>query len=320
MTKQEKYAKMFEEKAKALYEDKYDYSKAEYTRARDKVIIICPEHGEFTKTPNKHLSGQGCPDCSNSALGMAKMKPFTEFVEEANALHNNQYTYIENTYKGAKPQMKMICLAHGTFEQTPDKHINSKQGCPDCGFLKISTRQLKSQHTFIQEAVKVHEGKYTYDSTNYQGSHTNIIITCPVHGVFEQTPSNHLAGKGCKKCTLAGGYDASKAGKVYYISIDNGKYYKIGITNRTVWQRFSKDEHDRIRIVKEWDYPFGRDAQIAETKILRAHRGLLIPSTQKVLRDGNSEIFTKDVLGLDYTEETEIQHESTLQSNSTQPE
>jgi len=45
----------------------YDYSKVEYVRIMDKVIIICPVegHGEFTQSPNDHLNnGSGCRKCS----------------------------------------------------------------------------------------------------------------------------------------------------------------------------------------------------------------------------------------------------------------
>lgn len=43
----------------------YDYSKVVYKHALQKVCIVCPEHGEFYKTPAKHVNtGQGCPVCS----------------------------------------------------------------------------------------------------------------------------------------------------------------------------------------------------------------------------------------------------------------
>ena len=53
----------FIEKACAIHGDKYDYSKAVYTRALDKVIITCKEHGDFEQTPANHLRGAGCPSC-----------------------------------------------------------------------------------------------------------------------------------------------------------------------------------------------------------------------------------------------------------------
>ena len=37
----------FIEKARKIHGDKYDYSKVEYKSATEKVIIICPIHGEF---------------------------------------------------------------------------------------------------------------------------------------------------------------------------------------------------------------------------------------------------------------------------------
>ena len=54
----------FIEKAKQLHNDKYDYSKTVYSTSRDKVIIICPEHGEFEQKASSHLLGSGCPKCS----------------------------------------------------------------------------------------------------------------------------------------------------------------------------------------------------------------------------------------------------------------
>ena len=51
----------FIEKAKKIHGDKYDYSKVEYVNNRTKVCIICPEHGEFWQSPNKHLHTKyGC--------------------------------------------------------------------------------------------------------------------------------------------------------------------------------------------------------------------------------------------------------------------
>ena len=55
--------KEFIEKAKTIHGNRYDYSKVNYITSHDKVCIICPEHGEFNQSPNKHLSSRGCPRC-----------------------------------------------------------------------------------------------------------------------------------------------------------------------------------------------------------------------------------------------------------------
>ena len=53
---------------------------------------------------------------------------------------------------------------------------------------------------FIEKAIKIHNKKYDYSLVEYVNAKTKIKIICPEHGVFEQTPDNHLQGKGCKSC------------------------------------------------------------------------------------------------------------------------
>jgi hypothetical protein len=57
--------KEFIEKANLLHKNKYDYSLVEYKNSQTKVIIICPDHGEFKQKPNGHLSGQ-CVKCADA--------------------------------------------------------------------------------------------------------------------------------------------------------------------------------------------------------------------------------------------------------------
>ena len=49
--KQSNTTESFIKKAKEVHGDKYDYSKVEYINNREKVIIICPEHGPFKQKP-----------------------------------------------------------------------------------------------------------------------------------------------------------------------------------------------------------------------------------------------------------------------------
>ena len=66
----------FIEKAKKIHGDKYDYSKINYKGSREKVCIICPEHGEFWQTPSGHIYNfQGCPFCKKS-----KMENYTRLL------------------------------------------------------------------------------------------------------------------------------------------------------------------------------------------------------------------------------------------------
>jgi len=54
----------FIEKAKEIHADKYDYSLVDYMGARNKVKIICTEHGVFEQRAYNHLKGHKCNKCA----------------------------------------------------------------------------------------------------------------------------------------------------------------------------------------------------------------------------------------------------------------
>jgi hypothetical protein len=57
-----------------------------------------------------------------------------------------------------------------------------------------------SINEFIQKANKIHNNFYNYSKICYINSKTKIIIDCPHHGPFRQTPYSHLQGCGCPVC------------------------------------------------------------------------------------------------------------------------
>lgn len=54
----------FTKDSNSLHGYLYDYSKVVYVKSNEKVEIICSRHGSFWQTPNNHLSGKGCVECS----------------------------------------------------------------------------------------------------------------------------------------------------------------------------------------------------------------------------------------------------------------
>ncbi|MFA5585603.1 MAG: hypothetical protein WDA02_03540 [Saccharofermentanales bacterium] len=59
---------------------------------------------------------------------------------------------------------------------------------------QITTKQ------FIERSKNIHGDKYDYSLTDYIRSKIKVKIICPVHGMFEQRPNDHLSGYGCLKC------------------------------------------------------------------------------------------------------------------------
>lgn len=54
----------FINQAKLKHGELYDYSLTKYVSARNKIEIICMNHGPFLQWPNSHLNGSGCPKCA----------------------------------------------------------------------------------------------------------------------------------------------------------------------------------------------------------------------------------------------------------------
>lgn len=186
-------------KAREKHGDKYDYSKVSYVNSSTKVTIICPKHGEFEQTPENHLSGQGCPKCANDLTADRCRMTTEEFINKAREIHGNKYDYSKVEYINSQSKVCIICPEHGEFWQTPHGHLKGC-GCNKCGNLLIRTKLASNKKEFIKKARKIHGDKYNYDKVEYINSNEKVIIVCPIHGEFEQTPSHHLNGCGCPMC------------------------------------------------------------------------------------------------------------------------
>lgn len=192
----------FVEKAKKVEkhkDKKYDYSKVKYINVRTKVIIICPEHGEFEQTPNKHLSGRGCPDCGNISRKTSQMADHKYFVEQAKILHGDRYNYSESKYNGRSGEVNIKCETHGIFTQLAGNHLLG-EGCYQCGKESMIEKEKLSTNEFITRSNKSHGNRYDYSEVLYVNGKTKVNIICKVHGKFSQKPNDHMRGQGCPNC------------------------------------------------------------------------------------------------------------------------
>ena len=160
----------FIKKAKQVYKDKYDYSKAEYINVDTKVCIICQKHGEFWQRPDHFYAGHGCPKCGSECGGDKMRKTKEEFINEAKKIHGDKYDYSKVEYKTARKKVCIICPEHGEFWQKPDSHLRGN-GCPKCS-LHRSYRYTTEE--FIGKAKEIHGNKYDYSKVKYINRNTPV--------------------------------------------------------------------------------------------------------------------------------------------------
>lgn len=116
----------FIESAKLKHNNFYSYSKTIYQKSNEKIIIICPKHGEFKQIANDHLRGSGCQECS----GVKNLNK-KELIQKFNIKHNNVYKYDLTDYTNVNSIIKIKCDTHGWFDMKVKYH-NTGSGCPNC--------------------------------------------------------------------------------------------------------------------------------------------------------------------------------------------
>ena len=171
------------------WNDYYDYSKVECVNNKTKVIVINKKcDTEHLMTPAKLMIGSKCNMYNVVDANDYLIKRFRE-------VHGDKYDYSKIEYVNAKTKVTIICEehGHGEFEQLPIVHKRG-HGCPTCGDVKLTTEEV------IEQFREVHGNTYDYSKVNYINSKTKVIIICPKHGEFEQTPNNHKRGHGCTRC------------------------------------------------------------------------------------------------------------------------
>ena len=265
-----------------IHNNKYNYSEVQYTNMNQKVTIICPIHGEFRQTINSHLNGSGCYECLNN-----KTKNLN--IQKANKIHNNKYDYSKVQYTNMNQKVTIICPIHGEFRQIFKLHLNGS-GCPKC-----LGRTLSKNEKLIK-LNKIHNNKYNYSKVNKFNSKDKVTIICPIHGEFKQLFSSHMAGHGCQKCSIelnALSY-FNKPTRLYYIYLSDKNLYKIGITTKSIQERFY-NENTKIKVLKEEMFDNGFSAYYKEQLIINSNKEYLY-NGEKVLKSGNTELFTKNII------------------------
>lgn len=282
---------------KTIYDkDDLDYSKVVYINAKTNVIIHCNICDlDYPQLPRVHKRSRGCKGCRARIIREKLGASQDEYIAFCKNKFGNLFDYSLVEYTTAHEPIKIKCnKCNKISTPTAHKHKNSKGKCSNC-----STHDKES---FIRNTKGVHKkGLYTYEKFIYTGYHDESLILCHnCNEYFNQTPSSHLRGHGCKDCNshYLHGVDAYKnrSATLYYFKVDG--YYKIGVTVENVKRRYSNDKALlRFENIHEWFFEDGTQAYKLEKLILNMYKGYKYEG-RPILKGGNSELFSKDILGL----------------------
>lgn len=280
----------FIQKAKWVHGGRYDYSFTEYIGAKYPVCVNCLSHGEFRQCASNHLQGYGCQECSTGTK-----KTLSKFIQNAKSIHGDKYDYsLIEDYVNAKTKLPIICPDHGTFHQSPDKHLQG--GCRLCGIAKRGLSKRKGIEDCVRRFRNEHGDRYDYslcEGVNYENIYQKVPIICSVHGVFEQSINKHIFGRGCPECVPKGWKGESYFKEhpdernapafLYIIRLSNKfeSFIKVGIS-KNLDHRFYQYRRIGFGIEPLHMVPMGYErAFIEEQEILNSFYGFkYYPSTE----------------------------------------
>lgn len=165
---------LFIEKSNILHNNKYIYSKTVYTGTHKKVIIICPDHGEFKQLPSSHLQKHGCPVC-NSSTGELAIK---NILDKNNIKYKQEYIIPEIVsllrYDFYLPDYNILIEFHGKqhYEYNPFFHCNGEDD-----FLKQKDRDMFKRDHAIRFKYRLLEFNYKHLEEINICEFENLVIT-----------------------------------------------------------------------------------------------------------------------------------------------
>lgn len=213
------------------HKDKHDYSRAIYTKAKEKIEIICKTHGQsFWQEALAHRRGAGCPICAHERKGGTQRTTQLEFISRSEALGDN-CDHSKVVYKNSITKVEIVCNVegHGSFNMIPMNRLKG-QRCPKCARITSAAKCTKTQEQFIEQCLQ-HPRIEELDVTDtvYVNDKAKVAIRCKKHGVFHMQATNFLQGQSCPSCSQSG-YRHKLPGYLYILS--DGLTTKVGITNR----------------------------------------------------------------------------------------
>lgn len=136
---------------------------------------------------------------------------------------------------------------------------------------------------------------------DYAGKSTPIKHECFNGHEWVVRPNDVLRGRQCPSCYQNCGFDGNKPAILYYIKVskDNEVYYKLGITNRNVHDRYAMDRDKEITPLMVEYFDSGHDAKNKEKAILQQYYDYRIIVNGFLNSGGNTELFEVDILQKD---------------------
>lgn len=188
-------------RARDKHEERFLYDRSSWLSLAKRVRVCCAAHGWFEQVAQTHLDSSGCGKCGRFDRIQKDLNiSWINFLARAKFKFDGRYQYDRSSWTGANRKISIHCPEHGWFKQVAYDHLRFN-GCYRCANNAMGQRfKERSLQSFMKRSSKIHNGKYEYDFSTWNGMSEKLKIKCQTHGWFEQIPHDHLRATGCTSC------------------------------------------------------------------------------------------------------------------------
>lgn len=171
-----------------------------YINASTPIKHLCVIHNiEWNTTPDRALSGVGCPVCKKEKFRKSMLKTNEQYKRELLNIHPNIELieeYIDN-----KTKIKHHCIiCDYCWSSLPNNVLKSKFGCPLCGKNSSVILRSKTNDDYLLELKQKNIGIIPLEK--YKTANTKILHMCNICGrQYMVAPADVLSNRGCSKCS-----------------------------------------------------------------------------------------------------------------------
>lgn len=228
------------------------------------------------------LVRKSCPMCNKRTL----------MTEQVVLSRLRALNYILKTpYTGCNNIHTIGCKVCGYEFNAKIHRLFMSRSCRNCSNKNLMTEER------VVELLKRNGLKLDQPFTGAKDYHK--LICDKGHTIKSYINNNLYKSVGCPVCNPHG-FNPSSPAIMYYLEVtgnSNEKLYKIGVTNRSVKERFLASDLMKIKVLRELTFESGQDAYDLEQYYLKLfnHEQYL---GEQVLSSGNTELFNIDIFNL----------------------
>lgn len=165
-----------------------------------------------------------------------------DYIDMCNSIHKEfNYDYSKTKFTNLKDRITVICPIHGEFSIIARHHKNGSR-CRKCNLTRPENKN-RANARFIKRAAHRHNYFYDYTKINCIIENKYILIICPIHGEFKQTPHAHLSGQGCMQCGVKRRGILKSLTQEQFISISKSTQGELYDYSKAIYKGANKKVH-----------------------------------------------------------------------------